>query len=47
MAEQHHHEPGKMDITEQEKTFDLFMKVLVINVVVIAIVLIFLALVNA
>ncbi len=41
------HEPGKMDITEQEKTFGLFLKTINIVVVVVLIALIFMALVNA
>jgi cell division protein FtsL len=41
------HEHGKMDITEQEKTFEGFVKVIAITCVVVAIILIFLALVNA
>ncbi|MGM0586221.1 MAG: aa3-type cytochrome c oxidase subunit IV [Pseudomonadota bacterium] len=47
MAEQQHHEHGKMDITEQEQTFAGFLRVIMISVVIIAIILIFLALVNA
>ena len=45
MAE--HHEPGKMDITEQEKTFEGFVRVVTIGVVIVLILLIFMALVNA
>lgn len=41
------HKPGSMDITEQEKTFDGFMKLTVRMVVVIFAVLIFLAVFNS
>ncbi|WP_339947286.1 aa3-type cytochrome c oxidase subunit IV [uncultured Albimonas sp.] len=41
------HEPGKMDITEQEKTFGLFLKTINIVAVTAVIVLIFMALVNS
>ena len=41
------HEPGKMDITEQEKTFGLFLKTINIVAVAVAIILIFMALVNS
>jgi hypothetical protein len=48
MAEDGHgHEPGKMDITEQEKTFGLFLKIMMVTAVIVAAILIFLALVNA
>ncbi|MCC5992403.1 MAG: aa3-type cytochrome c oxidase subunit IV [Rhodobacteraceae bacterium] len=41
------HEHGKMDITEQEKTFDGFMKWLIWGTVFCIVVLIFLALTGA
>ena len=41
MAE--HHEPGTMDITEQEKTFDGFLRVCAIVIVISLLVLILLA----
>ena len=41
------HEPGKMDIKEQEKTFALFLKTINIVTVVTLIILIFMALVNS
>ena len=41
------YEPGKMDITEQEKTFGLFLKTINIVCVLVAIILIFMALVNS
>ena len=41
MAE--HHEPGTMDITEQHKTFDGFLRVCAAVIVISAIVLIVLA----
>ncbi|MDF2233336.1 aa3-type cytochrome c oxidase subunit IV [Albimonas sp. CAU 1670] len=41
------HEPGKMDITEQEKTFALFLKTINIVGVVVVLILIFMALVNS
>ena len=45
MAE--HYEHGKMDITDQQKTFDGFMWLLIRGSIVILIVLVFLALLNA
>lgn len=47
MADQPHHEPGQMDIEEQEKTFAGFMRLTAIAGVVIVAILIFLALVNS
>lgn len=41
------HKHGEMDITVQEKTFEGFVKWAVWSVVVIAVFLIFLAMVNA
>ncbi|MFN3664079.1 aa3-type cytochrome c oxidase subunit IV [Yoonia sp.] len=41
------HEPGKMDITEQEKTFNGFVSLSIKAVVIIVVLLIFLALVGA
>jgi hypothetical protein len=45
MAEQHH-EQGSMDITEQERTFEGFLRVCAIVSVVVALILIFLAIVG-
>ncbi|SDF30188.1 aa3-type cytochrome c oxidase subunit IV [Limimaricola pyoseonensis] len=47
MADDHKHEHGTMDITEQEKTFDGFMKLTVRGTIAIIVALILLALVNA
>lgn len=47
MAKHEHHEPGTMDIHEQERTFAGFMRLLTISGIVIVAILIFLALVNA
>ncbi|MCC5983500.1 MAG: aa3-type cytochrome c oxidase subunit IV [Rhodobacteraceae bacterium] len=41
------HEHGKMDIAEQEKTFDGFLKFVVWGTVISIGILVFLALVNA
>lgn len=41
------YEPGKMDITEQKKTFDGFIKAIIWGSVVSVVILIFMALVNA
>ncbi|MEO0681925.1 MAG: aa3-type cytochrome c oxidase subunit IV [Pseudomonadota bacterium] len=41
------HEPGKMDIKEQERTFEGFIRWGSIGFVVVAIALIFMALVNS
>lgn len=41
MAE--HHEPGTMDITEQEKTFDGFLRVCAVVIVISLLTLIVLA----
>ncbi len=41
------HEHGSMDITEQEKTFNGFMRAAVWVVVIVIAILIFLALANA
>lgn len=41
------HEHGKMDITAQQQTFAGFIRALVVSAIVVAVVLIFLALVNA
>ncbi len=41
------HEPGTMDVTEQEKTFEGFMRFTVRAVIVIFAVLIFLAVFNS
>ncbi|KIQ70336.1 aa3-type cytochrome c oxidase subunit IV [Wenxinia marina] len=46
MAEQHH-EHGTMDITVQEKTFNGFMTAVTRTAIVIVVLLILLALVNA
>ena len=46
MAEEKH-EPGTMDITTQEKTFEGFVRWVVNGVIVIIVFLIFLALVGA
>ena len=46
MAE-HDYEPGKMDITEQEKTFNGFVSLSVKGAVICIALLILLALVNA
>jgi hypothetical protein len=40
------YKPGSMDITEHEKTFDSFMKIVVRSVIGIILILIFLALVG-
>ena len=45
MAE--HHEPGTMDITVQEKTFEGFVKAITRSAIVIVVLLVLLALVNA
>ncbi|MEC9432453.1 MAG: aa3-type cytochrome c oxidase subunit IV [Pseudomonadota bacterium] len=50
MADNHdapHFEPGKMDITEQEKTFAGFLHVITIGAVASIVALIFMALVNS
>ena len=39
--------PGTMDITEQEKTFAGFLRVIMIGCTITALVLIFMALVNS
>ena len=44
MAEHQHHEPGSMDITEQQKTFDGFLRVCAIVIVVSILTLLVLAL---
>lgn len=41
------HEPGKMDITEQEKTFNGFISMSTKGVIIIVALLIFLALIGA
>jgi hypothetical protein len=41
------HEPGSMNITTQERTFAGFVRFVTWNVVIILLVLIFIALVNA
>ncbi|MBQ2261241.1 MAG: aa3-type cytochrome c oxidase subunit IV [Loktanella sp.] len=41
------HEPGKMDITEQEKTFNGFVSMSTKGAVIVIVLLIFLALVGA
>ena len=41
------HEPGKMDISEQEKTFEGFVKFVIWGTVISLGILVFLALVNA
>ena len=46
MAEDHH-EPGTMDITTQEKTFEGFVRWVVNGVIVIIVTLILLAIVGA
>lgn len=43
----HHHVPGSMDISDQERTFEGFMRVVVRTGIAIVVVLVFLALVNA
>ncbi len=40
------HEPGKMDITEQERTFEGFVRWTIRTVIVIIVALILLAIVN-
>ncbi len=40
------HQPGTMDITEQEKTFAGFLTVIAFHVIAVPIVLIFLLLIN-
>lgn len=45
MADDHDH--GEMDITEQERTFENFVRIGTIAIVIIIAILIFLALVNA
>ena len=40
----HHHEHGTMDVTEQEKTFNGFVKWSAYTIVIVCIVLAFLAL---
>lgn len=45
MAEQHH-EHGSMDITEHERTFEGFLRACAITSVVVALILIFLAIVG-
>ncbi|MAS42506.1 aa3 type cytochrome c oxidase subunit IV [Albimonas donghaensis] len=50
MADNHdapHFEPGKMDIKEQEKTFEGFLRVITIGSVLSIATLIFMALVNS
>ncbi len=42
----HDHEPGTMDITAQERTFATFMRFVTRMVILIAVILIFMALVN-
>lgn len=42
-----HHEPGTMDVTAQERTFDGFIRMLTWNTVAIIAIVIFLALTNA
>lgn len=49
MSEHHdapHFEPGKMDITEHEKTFEGFLRVIAIGSTLSILALIFMALVN-
>lgn len=41
------HEPGNMDITNQQKTFDGFVTIVTRAVVVIVVLLVFLALVGS
>ena len=41
------HEHGKMDISEQEKTYSGFIRITVWTVAVIVVILVFLALINA
>ncbi|MBM2574995.1 aa3-type cytochrome c oxidase subunit IV [Jannaschia sp. Os4] len=43
MADQKPHEPGTMDITEQEKTFDGFMRFTKNAVIAIIVILVLLA----
>ena len=43
----HHHVPGSMDITEQERTFHRFMTLVTRAAIAIVVLLIFLALLNA
>lgn len=45
--DEHHHGHGKMDIREHERTFFGFVNAILYLVVVVAIVLLFLAAVNA
>lgn len=42
----HHHVPGEMDITAQEKTFNGFIRMVTNGAIVVILVLIFMALVN-
>ncbi len=42
-----HHVPGSMDISEQERTFDRFMRLLTRAAIVIVVLLILLALINS
>ena len=44
---QHHHEPGTMDITAQERAFEGFMRWVVNSVIAILVILVFLAFVGA
>lgn len=41
------HKPGSMDITTQEKTFEGFVRMSIRSVIVILVLLVFMALVNA
>ncbi|WP_425412389.1 aa3-type cytochrome c oxidase subunit IV [Limimaricola hongkongensis] len=45
--DQHNHVHGSMDITDQERTFDGFMKLVTRGTIAIIVALILLALVNA
>ncbi|WP_341211755.1 aa3-type cytochrome c oxidase subunit IV [uncultured Limimaricola sp.] len=44
--DQHHHVPGTMDITAQEKTYAGFVKLTIRTVIAIIVALILLALIN-
>lgn len=45
--QQHHHVPGTMDITDQERTYNGFIKLTTRTVIAIIVALILLALINA
>jgi hypothetical protein len=41
------HRPGQMDITDHEKTFDSFIRMVTRAVIIVALILVFLALANS